>query len=62
MTPLVNWLIRDHEGIAELLARADSGGELDVPAFELARARLLRHIAIEEKILFPAAANPASWS
>lgn len=55
---LLDWLIADHREIDLLLDRADGGGRaavLDAAAFEGFRARLLRHIAIEEKVLFPAA-------
>lgn len=57
MTALLDWLIRDHQEIDGLLRRAEGGGPhagLDAAAFESFRARLLRHIAIEEKVLFPA--------
>lgn len=37
--------------LAELLGRADAGEGLDLDAFEAFRARLLRHIGIEEKLL-----------
>ncbi|HYU16878.1 MAG TPA: hemerythrin domain-containing protein, partial [Candidatus Acidoferrum sp.] len=52
MTPLIEWLVRDHRAIEALLDRAGAAGALDAQAFEELRARLLRHIAIEEKILF----------
>jgi hypothetical protein len=57
MTALLDWLVRDHQEIDALLDRAERGGPqagLDAAAFESFRARLLRHIAIEEKVLFPA--------
>lgn len=58
MTPLGAHLAMDHRAMDVLLDRAsrgDPGGPLDLDAFEQFRARLLRHIAIEEKLLFPAA-------
>jgi hypothetical protein len=57
MDALLDWLAGDHREIDALLARAESGSPagLDAAAFESFRARLLRHIAIEEKLLFPAA-------
>ncbi len=56
MTGLRAWLEADHRAIDALLARASAGdGPLDQEAYELFRARLLRHIAREEKILLPAA-------
>src|SRR6188508_872560 len=57
LTALFDWLVRDHQEIGLLLDRAEGGGPhagLDAAAFESFRARLLRHIAIEEKVLFPA--------
>jgi hypothetical protein len=55
-TPLVAWLEADHRAIDDLLARASAGdGPLDRAAYAAFRARLLRHIAIEEKVLLPAA-------
>jgi hypothetical protein len=55
-TPLVAWLEADHRAIDDLLARAAAGeGPLDREAYAAFRARLLRHIAIEEKVLLPAA-------
>lgn len=55
MTPLERYLVADHEAMDRLLDRAEGGGRLDRDAYERFRARLLRHIAIEEKILFAAA-------
>jgi hypothetical protein len=49
-------LARDHVRLDELLARVvDSSGRADLEAYDEFRAGLLRHIAIEEKILVPAA-------
>ena len=58
MTPLATHLALDHRAMEVLLERASCGdpdGAIDLEAFEQFRARLLRHIAIEEKLLFPAA-------
>lgn len=54
MSALVERLVADHRAIEERLARAVRGPELDAAAFEEARALLLRHIAIEEKIMLRA--------
>ncbi len=48
-------MVADHEAMDRLLGRADGAARLDRDAFERFRARLLRHIAIEEKVLFAAA-------
>jgi hypothetical protein len=48
-------LIADHRRLDILLERAAAGPRLDAVAFETFRAGLLRHIAIEEKLLLPAA-------
>lgn len=56
VTLLRQWLEADHRAIDALLDRASAGnGPLDRQAYELFRARLLRHIAREEKVLLPAA-------
>lgn len=44
-------LEQEHGELDALLARADANGELDREAFEQLRARLLRHIGIEEKLV-----------
>ena len=56
MTPLGAWLTADHREMEALLDRADgsAGGGFHRIAFETLRERLLRHIAIEEKVLFAA--------
>lgn len=47
-------LLAEHRLLDGLLARALSAGDgLDHAAFEELRARLLRHIGVEEKILLP---------
>lgn len=51
--PLEQLLADDHTGMAALLDRADADPDhLDRAAFDEFRARLLRHIGIEEKLLF----------
>lgn len=47
------YLARDHAQLDESLHQAIKNGILDSMHFQTFRARLLRHIAIEEKILFP---------
>lgn len=52
--PIEEFLSRDHGRLDELLGRADTGrGPIDMDAYEGFRAGLLRHIAMEEKILLP---------
>jgi hypothetical protein len=54
--PITAWLAEDHLRLDALLAEAiATPGVLHRPPFDLFRAGLLRHIAIEEKILLPAA-------
>lgn len=55
MSTIREWLEADHRAMGALLERSDAGGRLDVDAFEALRARLLRHIGIEEKIVLAAA-------
>jgi hypothetical protein len=48
-------LADDHERLDALLARAvRDPGAIDLDAYGEFRVRLLRHIAVEEKLLFPA--------
>ena len=56
---LRRWLEEDHRGIEALLdaAQDDRAKPLDVRPFEIARERLMRHIGIEEKIVFLAVRN-----
>jgi hypothetical protein len=50
------YLADDHARLDALLQRAFANSErIDLEAYELFRAGLLRHIAMEEKILLPAA-------
>jgi hypothetical protein len=56
MGSLASYLAGDHRRLEGLLDRADAPkGALDQDSFALFRAGLLRHIAIEEKILIPSA-------
>lgn len=53
-------LARDHTRLHALLAAATAAEALDREAFAAFRAGLLRHIAIEEKLLLPAARRARS--
>lgn len=53
MERITDYLLEDHRAIEALLARA-TGTAFDLDAFTEMRKRLLRHIAVEEKVLFPA--------
>lgn len=55
MRRITEYLLADHERLSALLVAATSGPDFDRDAFAAFRAGLLRHIAIEEKVLFPAA-------
>jgi hypothetical protein len=53
--PITRYLAEDHARLDGLLARAvATAGGMDLDAFGAFRAGLLRHIGIEEKLLFPA--------
>jgi Hemerythrin HHE cation binding domain len=53
--PIAQHMEEDHARLDALLARAvATPGEVDRAAFDAFRGGLLRHIALEEKILFPA--------
>jgi hypothetical protein len=52
---VTEYLVEDHRRLAALLERATAHTSLDQAAFAAFRAGLLRHIAIEEKLLFPTA-------
>lgn len=57
-TPLdriTDYLVRDHERLHALLEAAMAGGRFSPAPFAIFRQGLLRHIAIEEKVLLPAA-------
>jgi hypothetical protein len=49
------WLARDHAEIDALLRAAVDAEPFDAASFGEFRERLLRHIGIEERLLFPAA-------
>ena len=55
MRRITDYLLADHERLSSLLAAATSRPEFDRDSFAEFRAGLLRHIGIEEKVLFPAA-------
>lgn len=53
--PLASWFAADHARLDGLLRRSVAGpGAFDLEAFEAFRGGLLRHIALEEKLLLPA--------
>ena len=55
-TPLHHFFTTDHHRLDELLDQATSNsGKLDENAYHQFRTGLLKHIKMEEKILFPAA-------
>lgn len=57
------FLAGDHERLDALLSSAVSpSGEVDLPIYAEFRAGLLRHIGIEEKVLFPAARRAGGGS
>jgi hypothetical protein len=51
---LRDWLVRDHDEIDVLLRKARAPEAFDLEAFGRFRERLLRHIAVEERLLFTA--------
>ncbi|MGE0823712.1 MAG: hemerythrin domain-containing protein [Candidatus Binatia bacterium] len=54
--PLFQFLAEDHARLDALLQRAASSpGQIDRAAYAEFRAGLLKHISMEEKLLFPAA-------
>lgn len=53
-TCITEYLVADHARLHGLLTRARDAEDLDAAAFEAFRRGLLRHIGIEEKLLFPA--------
>lgn len=52
MVRITEYLLADHARLHRLLAQA-AGEPFDTEAFEQFRGGLLRHIGIEEKLLFP---------
>jgi hemerythrin-like domain-containing protein len=55
--PIEDLLTADHARLDALLERADRGGTIDTTAYAELRAGLLRHIAMEEKVLLRDAAQ-----
>ncbi|HXQ22069.1 MAG TPA: hemerythrin domain-containing protein [Candidatus Acidoferrales bacterium] len=54
--PVARFLIADHRRLDELLQRATANpADIDRTAYAAFRAGLLKHIAMEEKVLLPAA-------
>ncbi|MCA9627032.1 MAG: hemerythrin domain-containing protein [Myxococcales bacterium] len=51
---ITNYLIRDHHRLHDELQASVRDGEFDPVPFARFRAGLLRHIGLEEKLLFPA--------
>jgi hypothetical protein len=58
--PIARWLSADHARLDGFLARATVAGTIDAGPYAEFRRGLLRHIAIEEKILLPAAQRAQS--
>jgi hypothetical protein len=53
---IFQYLARDHERLEGILHEATAGGaKIDLDAYGRFRAGLLKHIAMEEKVLLPAA-------
>jgi hypothetical protein len=53
--PLYEFLQQDHARLDELLRRCDATPAIDSASYESFRRGLLRHIAMEEKVLLPEA-------
>jgi hypothetical protein len=51
--PIERFLSADHERLGSLLERAARGAGIDAEAYAEFRRGLLRHIAMEEKVLIP---------
>src|SRR4051794_37040642 len=52
--PIHQYLTKDHDRLGDLLGRAIAGVDgMDGEAYRTFRAGLLRHIGLEEKLLFP---------
>src|SRR5689334_10116601 len=65
-TTITEYLVADHERLHALLAEATADDRFDASAFALFRQGLLRHIAIEEKLLLVAVRGasgtpPSRW-
>ena len=52
---LHEFFTKDHHLIESYLNKATENSEIDLEYYHLFRTRLLRHIKMEEKVLFPAA-------
>jgi hypothetical protein len=52
METITGYLVADHERLGRELAASIAGVELDLAAYDRFRRGLLRHIGIEEKVLF----------
>jgi hypothetical protein len=52
---IYRYLAGDHQRLDDLLERAVSGDTIEAAAYQQFRSGLLKHIAIEEKVLLPAA-------
>lgn len=55
--PIERFMMEDHARVDQLLAVATAGAEIDPFAYARFRHDLLRHIAMEEKVLLPYARN-----
>lgn len=53
--PIYEYMAADHDRLDALLEASTAGGVVDLETFGKFRKGLLRHIGMEEKILFPAA-------
>jgi len=53
--PLHQFFTEDHHRIDKLLTKATEQAEIEMDYYNQFRSQLLRHIKMEEKILFPAA-------
>lgn len=53
MAAIFEYHTRDHERLADLLARATASRPFDLALYRQFRGGLLRHIGIEEKLLMP---------
>jgi hypothetical protein len=55
MGPISSYLVEDHRRLEDALDRSTTGGPIEPHAYWEFRGGLLRHIAMEEKVLFAAA-------
>jgi hypothetical protein len=56
--PVHRFLAEDHVRLEALLQRSLAGDAIDMAAYDQFRAGLLRHIAMEEKVLVPVLRRP----